>query len=100
MVYSEPWDAAHRLPDCWVSGLRRKGDMNFTLAAVSNSGNHRDGCESKGARYHIPRPTVEMPSHEAEQLVVAKKTGNAVGAKGLRQHGQSVANFTKDEPQI
>lgn len=100
MVYSVSWDTAHRLPDFWVGGLRRRGGMNFTLAVVDNSGNHRAGCQSKGTRCQTPRLIVEMPAHGAEQFVVAKKTGNSVGAKGLRQHGQFVANFTEDEPQI
>lgn len=98
MVYAKLWDAAHRLPDCWMSGLRRKGDMNFTLAVVDNSGNHRVGCQSKGARCQTPRPIVEMPTHGTEQPVRAMKTSNAVGAKGLRQHGQSMANSKQDEP--
>lgn len=98
VVYAKSRDTAHRVPDSWVSGLRRTGGMNFTLAAVGNSGNHRVGCKSKGTRCQPPRPIVEMPTNGAEQLVVAMKASNAAGAKGLRQHGQFMANSDENEP--
>lgn len=98
VAYAKRRDKVHRLPDCWVSGLRRKGGMTFTWAAADNSGNHRTGCQSKGARRQTPRLIVETPVHGAEQSVRAKKAGNAAGAKGLRQHRQFVVNLQGDEP--
>ena len=95
-----PWDKAHRLPDYWVGGLRRKDGMTFIRAAVNNSGNHRVGCQPKGTRCRSPRLTVGMPANGAEQLVVALKASNSAGAKGLRRHRQFVVNSKGEELRI
>lgn len=80
-----PLGQACRLPDYWASDARRIGCVNLFQAFVWNCGNQSFRCKGRSARGSSHEARVPMRSTGTDRFVVAKKTGNAVGAKGSSQ---------------
>ena len=73
----------------WLGGVRRVGGVTLFQALLGNVGTGRADAEGEVQVGHTARTSVPMRRTGAEQPVVARKRGNARGAKGLR-HSVSV----------
>lgn len=80
---SRPWDKARKGPVYGPGGDRRIGGVSLVQAFMRNMGTWRP--DAKGDTRGEEPTRVRVPKRDAgaDQLVVAKKPGNAGGAKGL-----------------
>ncbi len=76
------WDEARRMPADCPSGDRHKDGVSPVQALVRNVGNCRLDAKGDLQVVDTMRSRVPMRGEGADGLVVAKKPGNAGGAKG------------------
>lgn len=76
---------ACRTPDYRACGDRRIGGVKPIQASVRNCGNQSFRCKGRSTSGDNHEASVPKRSTGADRLVVAKKAGNAAGAKGSGQ---------------
>ncbi len=73
------------MPADWLGGVRCEGGVTLFQALLGNVGTCRLDAKGEVQVVSTGRARVPMRYTGAEQLVVVMKSGNADGAKGLRQ---------------
>ena len=78
------------MPADWRGGVRCGGGATLFQALLGNVGTGRGDAKGEVRVVNATRMSVPMRHTGAEQLVVAMKSGNAGGAKGLRHSVSAV----------
>ncbi len=73
------------MPVDWLGGVRCRGGVTLFQALLGNVGTGRADAKGEIRVINATRMSVPMQRTGAEQLVVVMRSGNADGAKGLRQ---------------
>jgi len=74
-----------RVPGDWLGGVRCRGGVTLFLAVIGNVKTGRADAKREIRVVGATRMSVPMQRTGAEQPVVVMKSGNADGAKELRQ---------------